>query len=61
MADVKDIKLTNDPLTNIHIMTPYLNETGRAAVSALMFGVVMGQEMGEKKKLVRQQEELVQQ
>lgn len=45
MANIKDIKLTDDPLTNIHIMTPYLDEIGRVAVSALMFGVVLGQEM----------------
>lgn len=56
MADVKDIKLTSDPLTNIHIMTPYLDEKGRAAVSALMFGVVMGQEIEKTKE-----KELVQQ
>lgn len=49
MTKVKDIELTNDPLTNIHIMTPYLDETGRLAVSALMFGFVIGRGTEEQK------------
>lgn len=43
MKDIKDIQLTDDSLTNIKIMIPYLNETGRAAVSALMFGIALGE------------------
>lgn len=41
MIDAKNIKLTDDPLTNIRIMTPYLDDNGRAAVSGLMFGMVL--------------------
>lgn len=48
MLEVKEIKLTNDPLTNIQIMTPYLDEKGRAAVSGLMFGMVLKECMEEK-------------
>lgn len=48
MLEVKDIKLTDDPLTNIHTMTPYLDEKGRAAVSGIMFGMVLKECMKEK-------------
>lgn len=53
---MEGIKLTNDPLTNIKIMTPYLDEAGRAAASALMFGIELGKNMTgsrskEKKEL----------
>ena len=56
MANIKDIKLTDDPLTNIHIMTPYLDDVGRVAVSALMFGVVLGQEMEKESVCLETQE-----
>lgn len=50
MEGHKNIKLTDDPLTNIHMMVPMLNEEGRKAFSYLMYGCVIGEELAEKKK-----------
>lgn len=44
-----DIKLTDDPLTNIKIMTPLLDEKGRAAVSGVMFGMVLKERINKEK------------
>ncbi len=38
MAEFKSINLTDDPLTNINIMTPMLDDEGRRAMSYLMYG-----------------------
>lgn len=46
---MKNIKLTDDPLTNIKIMVPHLDDRGRAAVSGLMFGMLLANEKSEKK------------
>lgn len=65
--DTKNIKLTSDSLTNIKIMTPFLGEKERAAVSTLMFGVELGKWMKaaeieeQKHKEADQERELVQQ
>lgn len=40
---VKGIQLTEDPLTNIHIMVPLLDEEGRKAISNMMFGYCLGE------------------
>ena len=48
MKEIKDIELTNDPLTNIHIMAPYLNKEGQSAVFGLMFGLIMGNKEDNK-------------
>lgn len=48
----KEIRLTDDALTNIHIMTPYLDEMGRLAVSSMMMGLIWGQEMEKNQKNV---------
>lgn len=50
MTEAKDIELTNDPLTNIHIMAPMLDEKGQASVYGLMFGLIMGRELNGKKE-----------
>ena len=53
MEDIKSIKLTEDPLTNIHIMAPYLNNEGQSAVFGLMFGLIMGNKEKDKPDKVR--------
>ena len=47
---MKNIKLTDDPLTNIKIMVPHLDDRGRAAVSGLIFGMLLAHESDEKKE-----------
>lgn len=58
MKEDKNIKLTDDPLTNIKIMTPYLDEKGRLAVSSMMIGWIWGQETekseSDKKEKVKE-------
>lgn len=41
----KNIRLTDDPLTNIKIMTPMLNDEGKKAVSYLMYGYFLRDQM----------------
>ncbi len=48
MSDVKNVKLTDNPLTNIHIMIPMLNEESRKAMSYLMYGCFIGVQLSEK-------------
>lgn len=43
MADIKNLELTKDPLTNIKLMVPMLNEESRKAVSYLMFGFYLSE------------------
>ena len=48
MKKIKNLKLTDDPLTNIHIMIPLLGEREKEAVSYLMYGCVLGEQMAKK-------------
>lgn len=49
MSDTnKDIRLTNDPLTNIHLMIPLLDEKAREAMSYVMFGYILRDEQANK-------------
>ena len=48
MADMKNVQLTDDPLTNIHIMVPLLNDEARRAMSYLMYGCFLGGQLKEK-------------
>lgn len=50
MANMQNVKLTDDPLTNIHIMIPMLNDRAREAVSYLMYGCCIGEKMAEDRK-----------
>lgn len=43
MADTKNLELTNNPLANINIIFPLLNERSKEAVSHLMFGCYLGE------------------
>lgn len=45
VADIRKIELTEDPLTNIKMMIPMLNERSREAVSYLMFGCCLGESL----------------
>lgn len=49
----KSIKLTDDPLINIHLMIPLLNDKAREALSYMMYGCCLGEELakaGKEKK-----------
>lgn len=46
----RNIQLTNDAMTNIKIMIPMLNEEQRKAVSYVMFGCFIGEEISENKR-----------
>lgn len=49
MAERKrKIRLTDDPLTNIHIMIPMMNEKEKEAMSYLMYGCCLGKELADK-------------
>lgn len=47
MADIKNLELTKDPLTNIKLMIPLLNEESRKAVSYLMYGCYLGESIAD--------------
>lgn len=42
MADKRNIQLTDDPLTNIYIMIPMLDDEQRKAMSYVMYGCFIG-------------------
>lgn len=48
MTNKQNIQLTDDPLTNIHIMVPLLNDEQRKAVSYVMYGCFIGGKMIEQ-------------
>lgn len=51
MADAKrNIQLTDDPLTNIYIMIPLLDDKAREAISHLMYGCFLGEELAARKE-----------
>lgn len=43
----KNIELTKDPLTNISIMVPMLNDRAREAVSYFMYGCCVGESIAK--------------
>lgn len=47
------INLTNDSLTNIHIMTPLLDDKGREAIGLIMYGCYIGEELARKKEEIK--------
>lgn len=47
MPDIKNLELTKDPLTNISIMVPMLNERAREAVSYFMYGCCVGESIAK--------------
>lgn len=46
----KTIELTDDPLTNILLMIPMLNERSKQAILYLMYGCVIGEEIAKANK-----------
>lgn len=49
MADIKKLELTKDPLTNICMMVPMLNDRAREAVSYFMYGCCVGEHIAAEK------------
>ncbi len=47
MDPERKIKLTDDPMTNIKMMIPMLNDEQRKAMSHVMFGFFIGEEVSE--------------
>lgn len=54
----KNIRLTNDPLTNIHIMVSMLDDRARERFSDMMFGSFIGEEIAEEKKKNKELQEV---
>lgn len=55
--ETKDIKLTDDPLTNIYKMVPMLDDEGKKAISHVLLGYCMGEAIkGEKNSLGEQKQ-----
>lgn len=50
MGEKRKINLTDDPMTNIRIMVPMLNDDQRRAISHVMFGCFIGEEISEARK-----------
>ena len=51
----RNIQLTDDPLTNIRIMVPMLNDKEREAVSYLMYGCFLGEKLADKGRKLKQE------
>lgn len=49
MSDIKNLELTKDPLANIGLMIPMLNDRACEAVSYLMYGCFLGQSIAKEK------------
>lgn len=47
MKKIKKIKLTTDPLTNINLMIPMLNDRTREAVSYFIYGCCVGESISK--------------
>lgn len=47
---VKGVQLTEDPMTNIHIMVPLLDEEGRKAIANMMFGYCLSESLKKEPK-----------
>lgn len=54
----KNIRLTNDPLTNIHIMVSLLDDRARERFSDMMFGSFIGEEIAEEKNKNKELQEV---
>lgn len=49
MEDIKNLELTKDPLTNICLMVPMLDDRACEAVSYLMYGCFLGESIAKRK------------
>lgn len=50
ITDKKNIELTDEPLTNILIMLPMLNDKSKEAMSYLMYGCFIGEKLANVNK-----------
>lgn len=57
MSNLKELELTKDPLTNINIIFPMLNERSKEAVSHLMFGCYLGESIAKDSQIDKQLQE----
>lgn len=57
MANLKELELTKDPLTNISIMVPMLNDRAREAVSYFMYGCCVGESIAKDGQIEKQLQE----
>lgn len=58
MANIKELELTNDPLTNISLMVPLLNDRAREAISYFMYGCYVGESIAADNSQEGPQEQL---
>lgn len=57
MENLKELELTKDPLTNISIMVPMLNDRAREAVSYFMYGCCVGESIAKDSQRNKQLQE----
>ena len=57
MSNLKELELTKDPLTNINIIFPMLNERSKEAISHLMFGCYLGESIARDNRRDKQLQE----
>ena len=50
----EQIQLTDDPLTNINLMIPLLDDKGRESMSHLMYGYYLGKNEGQETRKERE-------
>lgn len=58
MSNLKELELTKDPLTNISIMVPMLNDRAREAVSYFMYGCCVGESIAKDSQRDKQLQEV---
>lgn len=56
--DIKNLELTKDPLTNIGIMIPMLNDRAREAMSYFMYGFCLGESVTSHTEIADQDKQL---
>lgn len=57
MANLKELEFTKDPLINISIMVPMLNDRAREAVSYFMYGCCVGEAIAKTENQGKQLQE----
>lgn len=57
VANIKNLELTQDPLTNIRLMVPMLNDRAREAVSYFMYGCCVGESIAADAMQEKQEDE----
>lgn len=57
MANLKELELTKDPLINISIMVPMLNDRAREAISYFIYGCCVGEAIAKTENQDKQLQE----